>query len=344
MRRLPLILLFATAASAQPLSLRTQGPLRELFLDMPLFDARPLLHPELDVRWSMANTWNAPMVLERGGELAVEELDEQADSLSVRLRVPWRKRFWTAVELRFTAHWGGWSDRPIEAWHSLIGAFNYQRAAYPRDQVRLQLADRGGTAFDVSRGTAGFGDLAVRSQAVLLETAAFALAGRFDFKLPVGSLSRATGSGGIDAGAGVAATWQAAPHVTLHGMVSLSRFSNLSAPTDLQPKPWHAGADASLELSFAPFTFLIEDRVLSPLFMPGWNRVESGGDEGLLASGSFATFRAHNQISFGVRGGPLSVWLSEDFTPGSNPRSTLQALYVSNAPDVLIGASWTQPL
>jgi len=39
---------------------------------------------------------------------------------------------------------GGWSDAPIESWHSLVGAFNYQRSQFPRNQVRLLYADDGG--------------------------------------------------------------------------------------------------------------------------------------------------------------------------------------------------------
>lgn len=344
MRLLPLIFLVAPAAAAQPLSLRTQGPLRELFLDMPLFDARPLAAPELDVRWSMANSWNEPMVVRRGADTAFHELDVQTDSISLRLRMPWRRRFWTAVEWRVSAHWGGWSDGPIEAWHDLTGAFNYERAAFPRDRVRLRLGDDHATAFDIQRGTAAFGDLAVRSQATLLETAHLAVAARLDLKLPFGSLPRATGSGGFDAGAGIAASWQIGAHVAVHGMLSLRRISDLASEMLLQPKPWQWAADASLELSFGRWAFLIEDRFASPLFLPGWERVESGSDDAYLASGFAATFRPHNQISFGLRGGRLSVWLSEDFTPGSNPRSTLTGVYVSNAPDVVIGAAWTQPL
>ena len=60
MRRFVLAsLLFSTAAIAQsraPLGLRTQGPLRELFLDLTGADARSLAAPELDVRYSIANS------------------------------------------------------------------------------------------------------------------------------------------------------------------------------------------------------------------------------------------------------------------------------------------------
>ena len=69
-----------------------------------------------------------------------------------------------------------------------------------------------------------------------------------------------------------------------------------------------------------------------------------GGDDAYLASGWNADFRSHNQVSFGVRRGRFSGWLSEDFTPGSNPRSVLKWMWVSNAPDVVLGLAFTQPL
>src|SRR5438132_1113698 len=191
-----------------PLGLRTQGPLRELFLDMTAADARPIDRPQFEIRWSVANTWNEPMLLQRGGDRASQELDEEADSLLVQIRSPWPgfRGVWTSVEWKITEHWGGWSDRPIEAWHSVIGAFNYQRSMYPRNEVHLVYSDAGARVFDIQDATLAPGDLTSRTQVALLETPV-AVAVRFDFKLPVGSLSAAGGSGGLDAGAGMVATW-----------------------------------------------------------------------------------------------------------------------------------------
>jgi len=330
---------------AGPLGLRTQGPLRELFLDVTIADARPLARPELDVRYSVANTWNEFMALRHEGLLAFQELDEQADSISVRFAFPWRRRFWTALEWKLTEHWGGWSDRPIEAWHWLIGAFNYQRSIYPRNEVHLLYKDAGGTAFAFDSAKLAPGDLTARTQVTLVE-APVAVAARLDFKLPIGSLSAAGGSGGFDAGAGVLATWPFSGWGTLHAMVALSRFSNLSAPTLLQPKEWHFTAEASFEARLGETALLLEDRVLSPLLPQGWTRLPGGvgGDDALLSTGLYAGFRAHNQVSLGVRRGRFSAWFSEDFTPGSNPHSVLTWLWVSNAPDVVIGVAFTQPL
>jgi uncharacterized protein DUF3187 len=345
-RRVHALVLVLVAAGG-PLGLRTQGPLRELFLEMTAADARPIGRTDLDIRWTVANTWNQEMTLERGTERATQLLDEQADSLTLRIRAPWPQfpDVWTAVEWKITQHWGGWSDAPIESWHSLTGAFNYRRSLYSRNQVGLIYADAGGTAFAVRSAKLAPGDLTARTQVALVE-APVAIAARLDLKLPIGSLAAAGGSGGFDAGAGVVATWPVTSWATLHGLVALSRFSHLSAPTALQPKRWHFTAEASLELEVLGATLLIEDRVLSPLLAPGWNRVEDGApdDDALLSSGLYADFRAHNQISFGLRRGPFSFWISEDFTPGRNSHSVLHWMWVSNAPDVVFGIAFTQPL
>ncbi len=338
-------ILLVLVAAGGPLGLRTQGPLRELFLDVTGADARPIARPELDVRWTIANTWNQQMSLQRGPQSAAQMLDEQADSLALRLKAPWPAfpRAWSAIEWKLTEHWGGWTDAPIEAWHSLIGSFNYERTTAPRNRVRMLYTDSGGTAFDIRSPTLAPGDLTARTQVALVE-APVALAARFDFKLPIGSLSAAGGSGGVDGGVALVATWPFAGWATLHGLAAVSRFSNLSAPTALQPKPWHFTGELSLEMEALGSTFLIEDRVLSPLLEAGWSFTGSSDNDALLSSGDYADFRSHNQISFGFRRGRFSFWLSEDFTPGANPPSVLKWMYVSNAPDVVLGFAFTQPL
>jgi hypothetical protein len=344
-----LLLLVATLlATGGPLGLRTQGPLRELFLDITGADARPIDRPEIDLRYSIANTWNEPMALQRGSDWANQELDEQADSLSLRVKAPWpfAPWIWTAVEWKLTEHWGGWSDGPIEGWHSIIGAFNYQRTLYPRNELHLVYEDAGARVFNIQSPTLAPGDLTVRTQAALPPLGPVELATRFDFKLPVGNLSAAGGSGGFDAGVGIVATWPFASWGALHGLLAVSAVSHLSAPAALQPRALHLTGEASFEATLGSWTLLLEDRCLSPLMQAGWEYLPTGvgGDDALLSSGDYADFRAHNQVSLGVRRGPFSLWMSEDFTPGPNPKSVLKWVWVSNAPDVVLGVAFTQPL
>ncbi len=356
-----------TAAPAPirgPLGLRIQGVLRELFLDPILLDARPLegSRPVFDLRWAVANSWNLPMQIYDGGALVDQLLDEQADSLTASVRTPWSflldagprlpgssrglwERLSTQLEYRATLHWGGWSDRPIEGWHWLTGAFNYERNVYPRNQVHLLLRDSNGvTFFELDKATLAPGDLVVRTQLVLYESADTALSARVDVKLPLGKTNRAATSGGVDAAATVAASARVLPRLTLHGQLAAAVYSNFAADLALQPNRWHLFADLSAQVHLGPVDAFVEDRVASALLQGEWLRLPFLGDNGYLSSGLAADFRPHNQISFGLRFREWTAWLSEDFTPGKNPHSLLQILYVSNSPDVAVGLSWRRAL
>ncbi|HVI22852.1 MAG TPA: hypothetical protein VM691_05165, partial [Myxococcales bacterium] len=196
-------------------------------------------------------------------------------------------------------------------------------------------------------------DIVLRNQASLFEAgeplsagghSRYGVAARIDLKLPTGPLSRAGGSGGFDAGLGLLGTAELTRWLTAHALFSTSRFSHLSCGCALQPAEWHWTFEASLAASLGATTFLVEDRVVSPLLDSGWSRVAWHGNDGILASGLYAGFRPHNQVTFAIRYGRFTFWLSEDATPGSNDVSTLPFLYMSNAPDVVLGLSFTQPL
>jgi hypothetical protein len=348
------------APSRAPLGARIQGPLRELFLDVTGADARETGSSELEVRYSIANTWNAPMSMVRGPDISSQQMDEQADSLSLRYRAPWSR--WvgekfagvaTTIEGRFTVHWGGYTDRAIEAWHGLVGAFNYERSGFARNQVHLFLGDEGGTAFRIDGTTPTIGDVVLRNQVRIFaggeplsatEEHRYGIAARLDLKLPVGPLSRAGGSGGFDGGIALLGSADLTRWLTAHGLVSASRFSGLACTCALQPREWHWGFEASLAASVGATTFLFEDRAVSALLESGWARVPWHANDGILASGLYAGFRPHNQVSFAVRRGRFTMWLSEDVTLGSNAPSVLHWLYMSNAPDVVLGLSFTQPM
>ena len=354
----------APAPIRGPLGLRIQGVLRELFLDPILLDARPLegSRPVFDLRWVVANSWNLPMQIYDGGALVDQLLDEQADSLTASVRTPWSflldagprlpgsprglwERLSTQLEYRATLHWGGWSDRPIEGWHWLTGAFNYERDVYPRNPVHLLLRDSNGVDFfELEKATLAPGDLVARTQLVLYESADAALSARVDVKLPLGKTNRAATSGGVDAAATVAASARVSPWLTLHGQLAAAVYSNFAADLALQPNRWHLFADLSAQVHFGPVDAFVEDRVASALLQGEWLRLPFLGDNGYLSSGLAADFRPHNQISFGLRFREWTAWLSEDFTPGKNPHSLLQILYVSNSPDVVVGLSWGRAL
>ncbi len=344
------------STSSAPLGARTQGTLRDLFLDVTLADARSAAGPVLELRWSLANDWSVPTLLTRGGREVQLQTDEQADALGISFRLPWSTflgdrpwaaRLWTAVETRLTLHWGGWSDRPIDTWHGL-GFTSFARETSPTGAVGLFLGEPGrAPRVDLHSSSLALGDVAARTQLLLAEGgespggrgARWGVSARLDLKLPSGRLDRLGGSGGFDGGLALLGTAELFPWLTGHAMAALSAWSGLP-DLPLQPRRWHGTFEISFAFSTGRWVFLLEDRVLTPAFEPGWRVAEPPGSYGLQASTAFATLRPHNQVTVAVRHGPFTLWLSEDFTPGPNFGSGASWFYDSNAPDVTLGLAW----
>ncbi len=358
------------ASPDAPLGVGTSGTLRMLFLDMPLADARAVAAElGLDVRWWMANDWSTPTTLTRDGRTIRLQTDEQSDVLAVAIHLPWSRlfgvaqgtignrppssRFATTVELRLAEHWGGWSDGVIEWWHGLIGSTDFGRQRYPRSAVNLTLLEPGGgTVFALSSPRLAAGDIAVRTQFLIAEGGAsfrspdlsrWGLSLRADVKVPIGSLGSLGGSGGWDAGLGLAASGEIAGWLTGHAMVTASAWSGLPASFPLQPRIWHWSAELSLAARVWGFTLLLEDRVVSPLFEGGWAFVTTPAGS-LNSSATYAVLRTQNQISWGVRRGGFTFWMCEDWTPGSNPTAQLRWFYDSNMPDLVLGVTYATSL
>jgi hypothetical protein len=365
--------LFAASGSARadppavtaPLGGGTPGPIRQLFLDPTLTDARAVGSRSLALRLETANSWSVPSVVTRGGHAVAVQLDVQADGLLLAARVPWsalgggsgswHARVATTLRWRLTGFWGGFEDGGIEAWHHLVGAYNFQRNRHPRDRVNLRLAEQGATAFDLDSGRVAAGDLVVGTQVLLASGGAsrvadaaarepaWGISARLDLKAPTGSLARAGGSGGVDAGLALLASTELASWAVLHGMVFGSVVSPLASPVALQPRRFHAGLDVSLVLLAGRWAFIVEDRILSPLLESGWTVLDGGDDRIYISSPAAALFRTHNQFSVGLRRGPVTLALSEDFTPGPNPRGAWKWFYNSNAPDVVLALTVVTP-
>src|SRR5207244_7961981 len=121
-----------------------------------------------------------------------------------------------------------------------------RRDALPRNEGHLLFGDDGGRAFALDGGPLlALGDLVVRNQVTLAEAADWGVAARLDLKLPVGSLSRAAGSGGFDAGAGLLGTLEPTGWLTLPGLVAASALSGLACTCPLQPPTWPLSAHPS---------------------------------------------------------------------------------------------------
>jgi hypothetical protein len=345
-----------------PIGVGTPGPIRQLFLDPVLTDARAVDHPALGARLELTNSWSAPTILQRGDRLAVVQLDAEAEALNVSARLPWahllgsaegwRGRVASTLSWRATWFWGGFTDGGIEAWHHLISSYNFRRNLYPRDRLRVTLGDLGGPqALALRTGTFAPGDAVLGTQVLLLRggTSAFdaeapgwGVAARVDLKLPIGALSHGGGSGGFDAGLSLLATAEATRWLVLHGRVSTGVVSPLSSSVALQPRRVQSSAEVSAVATWGGWALVLEDRLVSPLIEDGWRSVDGGDNDLFMSSAANAMLRWHNQITVGVRRGDVTLAFGEDFTPGYNPRGQMKWFYDSNAPDVLLTLSWAR--
>jgi len=352
----------ALAVSDAPLGVGTPGTFRSLFLEMPLVDARGAgAKGSVDVRWWLANDWSVPTRLTRGNEVLWVQQDEQADVLQLSLTLPWSRfgqqswlgRVQTTAELRLIEHWGGWTDLPIERWHTLIGSWNFQREFYPRNEVNLTLSEEGGaTLADLHHPQLALSDVVLRTLFRLGQgpprpdgELPWAAALRLDLKLPTGQLALLGGSGGFDAGVGVVGALAPLTWFTLHGQLAARLVSGLPRGFPLQPEGAQWGLDLSAVLRLGgEVALVLEDRVSSPLFRGGW--ALAAGEKEPEATAYYSMFQAYNQISGGIRIGEITVFFCEDFTPGKRlptdpgPRW----FYNSNSPDVVLGVAFTRPL
>jgi hypothetical protein len=338
----------------RPLGVITPGPWRGLFLDLPLADARAGAEPRLTVRWWMANSWSIPTVLQRGGRAVEVQQDEQADVLEATVRVGWAEllgegplasRLSTAAAWRLTEHWGGWSDRLIEAWHRLGSFDGFDRSSHPRDAVRLTLREPGGaTALALTGPRLAGGNLVLRTSARLIWGEAargpWAVTARLDLKLPTGRLADAGGSGGLDLGLALGASGPLAGWLTGHAQGTVARLSPLSSALPLQPERWQVGVEASLAAALpAGWVALVESRALAPLFPGDWALGQVPPRQGDAVT---AITRWQNQITLGIRKGAVTAWLSEDFTPGQRRPVGWSWFYDTNAPDLVLGVAVEQ--
>jgi hypothetical protein len=338
----------------------TPGPFRALFLDLPLADARGAAAPAVEVRWILANSWSVPTTVTRGSDVVRLRLDAQVDALVLALPVPWdrlagaalARRLTTTVEARAQEVWGGFTDGGIEGWHRLVGSVNFERQRWPRDAVAIRLTQDGGPRLvDLRSPRLGLGDVALRTALRLAGAGAAdpdaraALALRLDLKLPTGTLSRLGGSGGLDAGLGLSGTLAFSPWLTGHAQASLRAVSRLPRGFALQPRRLQGGLDLSLVARVGGVALVLEDRVSTPLMERGWRLPAS--EDGPAATGYYALFRPHNQVTAGVRWRGVTAYLSEDFTPGGGrvARDRGARWFVNaNAPDVVLGLAWSRAL
>jgi hypothetical protein len=139
------------------------------------------------------------------------------ETLSLEMPVSYGLNDLVSLELDLQVQylWGGFLDRTIEWWHALFGFPNSGREYFPANEAVVHVPTRNGftlvadgPAFLLSDPVLGVG---IR----LMETPAFAAAGRCFAAIPAGLGKGLAGSDLPQVGAGAYAAWYAAPGLTL---------------------------------------------------------------------------------------------------------------------------------
>ena len=262
-------------------------------------------------------------------------------------------RLATALEIRGTLHWGGWSDGVIDAWHQVFAYNDFARPAFPSNEIHLALHPPfRSTPVQIDQATFAFGDVVLRNQLLLwqggdpLRDGPDARAGvslRLDLKIPTGSLPRMGGSGGWDVGLGLLGTWQATSWLVGHAIVSGSLLVAHARGS--------AAAAARLAgqrraLARGPAGRLVDrpggPLVRAPPFQYGWGFVEVNPEWNLQSSATTAvTLSAEPDHRRGALGAAHLLVPGglhrRDTCPGLGP----SWFYDSNAPDVAMGLTLT---
>jgi len=129
----------------------------------------------------------------------------------VDVRIGIGRRFEAGVELPLLLHTAGFLDPIIDSFHNSLGLPDGGRKWFARDQSVVAYADQGDILYvDDAQGGVRAGDLTLSGRGTLARDRGgkSSLAGAITLKLPTGSTGRLDGSGSIDLGAGLQASWR----------------------------------------------------------------------------------------------------------------------------------------
>ncbi len=107
------------------------------------------------------------------------------------------------VELPWVRHGGGSLDGFIVNWHDFWGFPQHGRDTAPRDRIDFRYTRDGSTLIKVDSTTEGPGDIVLSAQRRLMSRDGAAAVFDTQLKLPTGDPYKLTGSGAVDAGAGL---------------------------------------------------------------------------------------------------------------------------------------------
>ncbi|MCU7916219.1 MAG: DUF3187 family protein [Candidatus Thiodiazotropha sp. (ex Gloverina cf. vestifex)] len=156
------------------------------------------------------------------------------------------------AELPLISHQNGVMDNFIEGWHDLFGLSNSDREPGPKNRLLFRYERAGSTAFEMTDGTSGVGDIRfLASKALSQSSAGNLLTIHASLKLPTGDADRLQGSGAVDL-----AVWLSGAAPTLWPDMRIGGFAQIGVlamgEADVMPElqhdsVWFAGAGVHWE-------------------------------------------------------------------------------------------------
>lgn len=239
MKRLALILVWVMLYAGRgqcepndwraPLPVRNAEPLNMLFLQAPPVSA--CLLPPRQARVSVGMDVVNHLLFDRSGGSLFEQ-DFEVQRVTIGYAVDVGGGWEVAVSLPVLARDGGFLDEAINVWHRLFGFWGGGRSTHRNYQVHERIVRDGQTLVSLDEPALGLGDVTVEARRLLGRSGRSFWLARAMLKLPTGSPSQQFGSGAVDAGLGIALSYQSSKNLVWH--LNLSRVwvgkpANLSA-------------------------------------------------------------------------------------------------------------------
>ena len=185
----------ARALTLTPFTTRNQSPLVAIY-GLPTAGSARVLDPgqaTLELREDVASNF---VEENRPGESLL--LDGETYRSALVLHYGVGRRLEAGIEIPYVVHTGGFLDGFIIHWHDFFQLPQGGRDEAPRDRLTYRYQRDGRTLVDLTRQSAGFGDLRLTGAWQLWQEGPRALALHASLKLPTGDTAHLLGSGSTD--------------------------------------------------------------------------------------------------------------------------------------------------
>jgi hypothetical protein len=199
------------AVPPRPLAVNSQSPMVGIF-GIPRAQG-------VDILGRGNAQWDATVDLTshfQGSEKGDENifLDGETARVAIQARYGINERWNVGLEVPWVHHGPGFLDSFIINWHDLWGFPQNGRDELPRDAFTYRYERDGQTRFNLDSAGGGLGDIVVAAQRHLWRNPSGAGVLHAQLKLPTGDADKLTGSGAMDAAAGIELSrqWRPAWH------------------------------------------------------------------------------------------------------------------------------------